>query len=71
MWAAVEDEVTRVAPAGLMEWAEVEYRTPIDLDTNLTLASRVEGELARVWLLSGEAVLASAAVGLQARPGVA
>jgi acyl-ACP thioesterase len=63
-WVAVEDELARVAPAGRIEWAEVEYRNPIERDTEVTVASAIEGGLARVWLLAGPAVLASASARL-------
>jgi acyl-ACP thioesterase len=66
-WAAVDDELARVAPAGRVEWAELEYRLPIEPDANLVLASRVDGAVARLWLMDGATVLASAAAGLGVR----
>jgi acyl-ACP thioesterase len=68
-WAAVDDELARIAPAGRVEWAELEYRLPIEADANLVLASRVEGALAGLWLMDGATVLASAAVGLAGGTG--
>lgn len=70
-WAAVEDEVVRVAPAGRIQWADVEYRTPIERDAAIVVASRAEGPLLRVWLLADDTVVASAAVGLDAGRGEA
>ena len=67
-WVAVEDELARVAPGGRVEWAEVEYRTPIERSTDVVIASRLEGPLARVWLLAGGAVLASATARLAPGP---
>ena len=51
---AVEDEVVRVAPAGRIQWADVEYRTPIERDAAIVVASRAEGPLLRVWLLADD-----------------
>jgi acyl-ACP thioesterase len=65
-WAALEDEVARVAPTARIRWAEVEYRRAIERDTDVVLASRAEGSTMRVWLLADATVLASAAVGLDA-----
>lgn len=66
-WAAVEDEVVRLAPAARLRWAELEYRRPIERDADLMVAGHVHGGVARVWLLSDGLVLASALVGLSAR----
>jgi acyl-ACP thioesterase len=69
-WAAVEDELARVAPGGRIQWAEVEYRTPIEGDADVAVASRLDGEIARVWLLAGPTVLASATARLSSGPEV-
>jgi acyl-ACP thioesterase len=55
MWAALEDEAVRVAPGGRIEWAEVEYRRPIERDTEVVLASRADGPTLMVWLMAAAA----------------
>jgi acyl-ACP thioesterase len=53
-WAALEDEVARVAPEARIEWADVEYHRPIDRDTEVVLASRIEGSTMIIWLLAND-----------------
>ena len=71
VWMAVEDEVSVLAPARRIHWAELEYRTPIERDANVTVAGRIEPAGARVWLLDNEAVLASAVIGFVPVDGTA
>jgi acyl-ACP thioesterase len=65
-WMAVEDEMQRIAPAGRVDWVEVEYRAPIDRGTEVTIHSGLEGNKARVWLMEDATVLASAVAGVAA-----
>ncbi len=61
-WAAVEDEIDRVAPGRRLVSAELEYRGPIDRSHEATLASQVAGEGMNVWLAGQGTVLASAVI---------
>jgi acyl-ACP thioesterase len=63
-WMAVEEEVSTLAPAGRVEWAELEYRAPIERSARVMISSRIEPAVVRVWLLDDAAVLASAVVGV-------
>jgi acyl-ACP thioesterase len=63
-WAAVEDEVDRVAPGRPVVGAELEYRSPIDRSQDTVVASRLDGAELHVWLAAEGTVLASAAVSL-------
>jgi acyl-ACP thioesterase len=59
-WAAVEDELDRVAQGAKLIGAELEYRGPIDRTQTTTLASRIDDTGIQVWLGADGAVVASA-----------
>jgi acyl-ACP thioesterase len=62
-WAAVEDEVSRVAPGAAVTGAEIEHRAAIELTTALNVRSRLHPGVVAVWLVDGEgAPLVSARV---------
>jgi acyl-ACP thioesterase len=63
-WAAVEDELDRVAPGGTLVGAELEYRAPMDRTHDTVLASRPGPAGLDVWLAAEGAVLASAVLTL-------
>jgi acyl-ACP thioesterase len=68
VWTAVEDALHRRGVAQRVAWAELEYRSAIEPDASLTLASAAapssEGGAVWVWLLASGTVQASARVAL-------
>jgi acyl-ACP thioesterase len=64
VWVAVEDFLYRQGLSRRPVWAELEYRTAIEPDAELTVTGQIEGTTAWVWVLAGDAVQASAAVAL-------
>ncbi len=59
-WAAVDDELDRVAPGRILAAVELEYRGPIDRTHNTVLASLLGDQALEVWLVAEGSVLASA-----------
>lgn len=59
-WAAVEEEVDRIAPTAVIERAELEYRQAIDRCRGIEVVSQVEGRAVQVWLAAEGSVLVSA-----------
>jgi acyl-ACP thioesterase len=72
VWTAVEDALHRRGVAQRVAWAELEYRSAIEPDASLTLASAAasssssssEGGAVWIWLLASGTVQASAQVAL-------
>ena len=64
-WAAVEDELARLAPDSIPLAAECEYRVPLEVDDEVTRMSRTEGSTVRTWVVSPRGVHASAWVRTQ------
>jgi acyl-ACP thioesterase len=58
-WAAVEDELDRVARDRTLIGAELEYRGPLDRTHDTIVASRLDDSTLHLWLAAGGAVLAS------------
>ena len=63
-WAAVEDELERVAPGRPPVTAEIEYRAPVDPGDSVELRTVAAAERIRCWLTSGDDVRTSAVVRL-------
>lgn len=59
-WAAVEDELDRLAPGRRLAAAELEYRGPIDRSHDTVVTSRLGEQTLEVWLAAAGSVLASA-----------
>ncbi len=63
-WAAVEDELARLAPGRVPRRAEIEYRAPVDRGDVVELCSVVTGDRIACWLMVGDEVRTSATVTL-------
>jgi acyl-ACP thioesterase len=59
-WSAVDDELHRRAPGRAVGFAELEYRGATGPDVDLRLCSEFDGGQARMWLVAGGEVQASA-----------
>lgn len=65
VWVAVEHTLHEHEIIGRESWAEVEFRDPIGLDADLTIASLLSDSSVAIWLLgTGTRLPASAVVGL-------
>jgi acyl-ACP thioesterase len=65
VWMAVEDFLYRQGLSQQTVWAELEYRTAIEPDADLTVTGQIDGTMAWVWVLAADAVQASAVVALR------
>ena len=61
-WAAVEDELDRVAPGRTPAAAEIEYRAAVDLGESVELRSDVDRRRLDCWLTVDDDVRTSAVV---------